>query len=189
MRINCHTKKPDLNAFSLSTCQVVYCCGIFAFFYLNPGCVLAFCGCEKDAGDLKNFIICTEGLGWWSFMWLVCSLGQAQRWLCLSGAGDQHGPCPLCVFALGAVQNSWRRTYGFCREFQLVLQLWGIVNDCGGVQGEDKHMTMYSCYTLPKPCCCDFVQAMDLHATKSYFHKWSALGPLGLSPLTTVLLG
>lgn len=26
----------------------------FAFSYLNPGCVLAFCGCEKDAGDLKN---------------------------------------------------------------------------------------------------------------------------------------
>lgn len=84
MRINCHTKKPDLNAFSLSTCQIVDCCGIFAFFYLNPGCVLAFCGREKDAGDLKNSGFCTEGLGWWSFMWLLFAPWARHRDDCVS---------------------------------------------------------------------------------------------------------
>lgn len=39
------------NEFYLSTCHGV---DFFSFSYLNPGCILTFCGCEKGAGDVKN---------------------------------------------------------------------------------------------------------------------------------------
>lgn len=72
----------------LSGPDVVDCCGVSAFFYLNSGCVLAFCGCEKDTGNPKNFVFCTEDLGWWSFTWFLLALWARHRDDCLLGGMD-----------------------------------------------------------------------------------------------------
>lgn len=78
MSIIHHSKKPCFNnAFSLSTCHVVDHCGFFFILLSKASCVLAFCGCEKDAEDLKNFVLYRRPRLVVLHMVSVYSLGQA----------------------------------------------------------------------------------------------------------------